>query len=177
MNARCLEHCDEITVMRAPGRRLAKFYPTTEADAIGYDETRVFDAHTVPLAGLQDVHGLVAKLLQLTDSMVVRGELIAGASANRIRRLVFPDKETGDEPTLRDVPRRWLALDCDGVDRPEHVRPHDLEACFDVVLERLPDPFKAAACIVQSNGPRTASRLAFVCGFGGGATGQWAPPS
>ena len=68
-----------------------------------------------------------------------------------MRRLAFPDKKTGDQPTLREAPHLWLALDFDGVARPEGVPADDLTLCASEAIRRLPGAFHEARCIVQAS--------------------------
>jgi len=85
------------------------------------------------------------------DCCAIRGELLAGETAVGIRRLLHPDKATGDLPTLRDVPRRWLALDVEGVELPPDVPASDLARCAAVAFTKLPAELQGAACIVQAS--------------------------
>ncbi len=141
---------DHITIMRAPGKRLAKLH-TADGECQDYDSPFRYDAAAVPVAGLQDVLELLRKLLPRHDRCVVRGELLAGGSATGIRRLVHTCNKTGDAPTLADVPRRWLALDWDGIARAESVPAADLERCGDIALEQMPKVFQRTACIIQAS--------------------------
>ena len=152
---------DYLTIMCAPGKRLAKLVHA-DGTVKDYDSPYRFNADAVPVSSLLDVADHLNRLLVQPDRCVVRGELVAGASARNIRRMVHADDETGDAPTLRDVSRRWLALDADGVARPDEVRADDLLACADAVIGLLPTRFHRAACIVQatgSHGIKPGSRL------------------
>lgn len=152
---------DALTVLHAPGRRLAKLlHPDGRAD--GYDRTRTLDGYTVPVADLAGILALLQRLLPRPECCIVRGELLAGDRAAGIRRLLYPDKDTGEPPTVRDVPRRWLALDMEGVALPPDVPAADLAGCACLALATLPAAFHAAACIVQasaSHGLRPDLRL------------------
>jgi hypothetical protein len=67
-----------------------------------------------------------------------------------VRRLLHPDPETGDAPTLREVPRRWVAGDVDGLPLPRGCDPRDLAACAAAALPALPAAFRCAELIVQA---------------------------
>src|SRR4051794_6660360 len=84
------------------------------------------------------------------DVAVVRGAILNPNHTVRVRRLLHADAETGDAPTLRDVPRWWLALDVDGLDVPPDTDPRDLAVCGRSVQHRLPSPFQNVACVVQA---------------------------
>lgn len=152
---------DALTVLHARGRRLAKLlYPDGRAD--GYDRTRRMDGYTVPVPDLAGLLVLLQRLLARPECCAIRGELLAGDRAAGIRRLLHPDMDTGDLPTLRDVPRRWLALDMEGVALPPDVPAADLAGCARIALATLPPAFHGCACIVQasaSHGLRPDLRL------------------
>ena len=152
---------DALTVLHAPGRRLAKLlHPDGRVD--GYDRTRTLDGYTVPVADLAGILAVLQRLLPRPECCVIRGELLAGDRAAGIRRLLYPDKDTGEPPSVRDVPRRWLALDMEGVALPPDVPAADLAGCACIALATLPAAFHAAACIVQasaSHGLRPDLRL------------------
>lgn len=140
-----------ITVLRARGSiRLAKRrHPDGRIE--DYDNARTLDGFTVPVPDLAAVLALLHRLVPRADCCAIRGELLAGETAVGIRRLLHPDKETGDLPTLRDVPRRWLALDVEGVELPPDVPASDLARCAAVAFTKLPAELQGAACIVQAS--------------------------
>ncbi len=142
---------DSITILRcARGLRLAKLI-RADGVIISYDDTRTFDAWTVPILGLADIGDLLTKIIYQPRVCVVRGDLTAGGYVRRMRRLLHQDKKTGDNPTLIDVPHLWLAIDVEGIKRPAHVDPADLHACAFDVLRHFPRAFRTAACIVQAS--------------------------
>lgn len=141
---------DSLTVLRSPWLRLAKRL-RADGGADGYDKAKTLDAFTMPVADLAGVEALLRRLLRHPDCCIIRGELIQGPHAKRIRRLLHPCKKTGELPTFRDVPRAWLALDLDGVPLPADVPAADLAHCGAVALAALPEAFHGAACIVQAS--------------------------
>jgi len=159
---------DSITVLRSqPGVRLAKSI-APDGTCADYDSAKHYRARSVPVSSLLDVGELLRELIPLSNRCVVRGEPIAGGNREYMRRLAYRDQDTGDDPTLAEQPRRWLALDADGIARPEHVKASDLVACGDLALELLPRPFQVAACIVQASAnhgikPGCRLRLWFWC--------------
>uniref|UniRef100_UPI0034A593D5 hypothetical protein n=1 Tax=Rhodovarius sp. TaxID=2972673 RepID=UPI0034A593D5 len=138
-----------ITLLRAKGPRLAK---TLHPGGIftPYGDARTFDMTEAPVASLEGLHGILAKLLPRPDLCVVRGAIADPARAHGVRRLLHPDPETGDLATLREVPRRWLALDLDGVPAPAGLHTADLAACLGVVRPLLPAGFQGAGLVVQT---------------------------
>ena len=141
---------DHMTVLRAHGKRLAKLH-AADGSCQDYDSAYHYDASAVPVAGIPDLMNVLRRLLPLSDRCVVRGRIIGADKAKKIRRLAVADAETGDVPTLVDVPRRWLAVDWDGIARPAHIAADDLWNCGDIVLDAMPAPFQQATCIIQAS--------------------------
>lgn len=142
---------DQLTVLRSRGRRLAKFI-TAEGTIIGYDSARTFDAEEITVASIDDLAGRLRWLAREPERCIVRGALAEPNFRTGIRRLVHPDPKTGEVPTLREVPRHWLALDFDALDRPQDIDATDITACGRIALRTLPTGFQDAACIVQATG-------------------------
>lgn len=153
---------DTITVIRARGkRRLAK---TIRADGsiADYDRAFLYDLAAHPVADLDDIARLLRRLLPRPDLCAVFGGIADPACTRGVRRLAYPDPDTGDQPTLCAVPHRWTALDLDGIERPELIPAADLVDCANLAIDRLPDAFRGARCIVQatsSHGIKPGCRL------------------
>ena len=142
---------DTITILRARRRRLAKLVHA-DGRIESYNSARTFDLISRPVADLAALADLLRKLLPRWDMAVVRGDILDFARACGVRRLLYADKETGDLPTLAEVPRRWIALDLEGIPCPPAVAAADLAACAAVALATLPAAFSKAACAVQASG-------------------------
>jgi hypothetical protein len=140
---------DSVTVLRC-ARQLRQSKIIRPNEIIDYSTAKTFDGFTATVGNLDDLGKLIARLMESPRLCVVRGELVAGRRAEGIRRLVHQDPETGEPPTLRDAPRRWLALDVEGVERPADVAAGDIEACARVALTRLPWGLQSAACVAQA---------------------------
>lgn len=158
---------DSITILRAHSRRLAKLI-LPDGTIEGYDHARTFDLIPHPVTGLGDVFNLLSRLVHRHDCAVVRGEPCGPVGSRGVRRLLFADAKTGDAATLREAPRRWLALDMEGIPLPANVPASDLSACAALALTTLPSPFAGADCIVQASGshgfkPDLRLRLWFWC--------------
>lgn len=156
---------DTLTILRARGRRLAKLI-AADGTIHGYDRAKTFDISTRSVANLGDLGDALAELLHRSDCAVVRGE--PTGPKNGVRRLLHPDPTTGELPTLRDVARRWLALDVEGIARPVALPAADLIGCGRLALTALPPVFYKADCIVQASGshgflPDLRLRLWFWC--------------
>ena len=152
---------DSVTVIRSRYLRLAKVIHA-DGRTQDYDQAKTIDFFSMPSNSLDDIHTLLIRLLPRPDCAVVFGGIVDPNRAQRVRRLAHPDPETGDQPTLCAVPRRWCALDMDGIERPADVPARDLAACAALAIERLPAAFHAARCIVQasaSHGIKPGCRL------------------
>jgi hypothetical protein len=101
------------------------------------------------VASLVDIELLLRQLAQRRDCAVVRGAIADQARTARVRRLLYRDPKAGDEPTLIDCPRRWLAIDIDHMARPPEVAASDLARCAAVTIAALPSAFHEVSVIVQ----------------------------
>jgi hypothetical protein len=142
---------ETITVLRVRGRRLAKLI-RADGTISDYDAGYRFDLIACPVADLDALHRLLDRLLHRPDCAVVRGVPIDPERCTGVRRLAHADPSTGDQPTLRDVPHQWAALDLDAVERPGSVPAADLPACADCAVRRLPDAFHGVRGIIQASG-------------------------
>jgi hypothetical protein len=140
---------ETITVIRARGRRLAKVI-RGDGTVEGYDSARRVDLVQLNIPNLLALELLLRWLERQQDCCVVRGGIADAARVCHVRRLLHADPKTGDIPTLRDVPRRWVAFDFDDVPRPENVAVSDLVACARVAIRALPKVFHDTACIAQA---------------------------
>ncbi|MEI6159720.1 MAG: hypothetical protein WCP77_07800 [Roseococcus sp.] len=143
-----------LTVLRSRGPRLAK---TLEADGTirAYGDARTFDLAAIPAACLGDLAAVLHQLLERPDLCVVRGAITDPGRVRSVRRLLHRCPQTGDEPTLREVPRHWVALDIDELPAPEGLDPRDLAGCAAAVRDVLPAPFHEAALLVQASASHT----------------------
>ncbi|WP_368418981.1 hypothetical protein [Rhodovarius sp.] len=138
-----------LVVLRSHGPRLAKtLHPGGTVTICG--GARTFDMAEVTVASLGDLYGILTKLAIRPDLCAVRAAIADRDHTHGVRRLFRPDPGTGDVATLREVPRRWVALDIDGIQAPAGLIASDLAACLGVVLPLLPAGFQGAALIVQA---------------------------
>jgi hypothetical protein len=140
---------------------LAKFWKL-DGTCQTYDAVRTFNLHPRPIADLGALAEILRGLLPARFACVLRGATTTGARVMGVRRLLHPDQKTGDAPTLREVPRRWVALDLDGIPLPVGSDPRDLAACAAAVRLHLPHAFRDAAAIIgatASHGIKPGARL------------------
>jgi hypothetical protein len=150
---------DSLTILRAHRRRLAKTI-RPNGDIEGYDQVRTVDLIEVPIGGLDDLLRRLRQLERRPDCAVVRGAIADPARTKGVRRLLYQDGD--DAPSLREAPRRWVALDFDDLPRPDWMDPQDLLGCAVVAIDTLPSEFSGARAIVQatsSHGLKPGIRL------------------
>lgn len=140
---------DTITVLRCARSKLLckRIRP---GEVVPYDETKIFDAWTYDVDGLDKLRELIENLIDAPRCAIVRGALINGPKAKGIRRLKDACPETGDQPTIADAPRRWLALDLEDMPLPEGIVITDITACAAVAITYLPPAFTGVRCIAQA---------------------------
>jgi hypothetical protein len=136
-----------LTLATARGRRLCKLRHA-DGTVEDYDRAKRLDLRTVTAHDLDALHRLLLDLLHRPDTCALRGAIANPARVQAVRRLLHRDPETGDDATLLDVPRAWLALDLDGLPLPAEIHPHDLAGCGRVARLALPPAFHTAACII-----------------------------
>lgn len=149
-----------ITILRARGRYLCK--RIRPGKVIAYDEAKIFDLHPREVRDLHHLADLLGRLALRRDCCVLRGEPVDMDRLRGVRRLLHPDPEAGEIPTLRDVPRSWCALDVDSLPLPDDQDARDLIGCARHVIATLPACLHGAACIVQataSHGIKPGARM------------------
>lgn len=169
-----------LTVAEAgPSRILAK-RRHADGTVTDYDTVRTVNLYPETVTGLAGLHALLLRLLDEPRCCVLRGEPVTGGPMRRVRRLLHPCPHTGDAPTLQEVPRKWTAVDLDGIDLPDGIEPRDLAACARAARRVLPPEFRNAAAIVQAtagHGIKTGARLRWWAWLSrpttGAALGAW----
>jgi len=120
------------------------------------------------IESLQDFAKALDWLADQPRMFVIRGQLLPGLSGWQ-RRLLYP--RGGDPATIECPPRRWIALDLDGVDVPQGLGAPDklAEAGHHIRDQLLPATFRGVRCVASATastgrkGPTIARlRLFFV---------------
>jgi hypothetical protein len=132
-----------VTVWRSPLVLAKQITPGNITAASG---AKHFDAESLAIADLNALRDLIATLLDDPHACIVRGALLDPTHTKHIRRLLH-----GEHATLREEPRRWVAIDCEGVQRPDHIPATDVGRCARHVISNLPAAFHHARCIVQAS--------------------------
>jgi hypothetical protein len=150
-----------LTIVEAHGAILAKRW-LPDGTCQQYDRARTVSLHAQPVADLAALADMLHVWLRAPRFCIVRAEPIDSTRTVRVRRLLHPCPVTGEAPTLREVARRWVAIDVDSVPVPSGTDLRDLAACARAVLPCLPHAFRDAACIVNataSHGIKPGVRL------------------
>ncbi len=150
-----------VTICEAHGAILAKRIAADSA-TLPYDRARTVTLHPWSVSHLAGLADVLRQMLAAPRCCILRGEPVTGERMERVRRLLHADPATGDSATLREVPRRWVAVDLDSVPLPEGTEPRDLSACARAVRCYLPHAFRDATAIVQAtagHGIKPGARL------------------
>jgi hypothetical protein len=145
----------------APGLIFAKRW-RADGTCVPYDNARRVNLRPVLLRDLNALAALLERMQARPRFCLVRAAIADAARVARVRRLLHRCPETGEAPTLIEIPRRWVAIDVDGLALPAGVAPSDLAACARVVRAVLPPAFRDAAAIVAataSHGLKPGARL------------------
>lgn len=156
INAACA-----LTIVEAEGRILAKRWHAN-GTCEQYDRARTVNLHAHPVVDLAALADVLRDMLTQPRRCIVRGAPIDAARTMGVRRLVHPDTDTAEAPTLREVARQWVAVDLDSVAMPPGTDARDLAACARIVRRVLPAAFRDAAAIVTataSHGIKPGARL------------------
>lgn len=140
-----------MTILHTPGRRLAKRI-SQSGIVSGYEGAKHFNLTERPLSGLDELAEALTWLLPRPAYAVVRGAVADPARVTGVRRLIHPCPHSGEQPTLQEAPRRWLALDLDGLPLPVGTDVRDLASCGAHARLSLPAAFHAPRCIVAASG-------------------------
>lgn len=132
----------------------------------GYGNAKHYRAESWPVYGFASLTRRLDALFLASTSFLIRGEPMPGTPLARCRRLLHPDRETGEPATFADVPRRWLLLDFDTVKAPEGLDPMSGQAAALHLRSLLPGDFAEASfwwSYTSSAGfkPELRMRLAF----------------
>jgi hypothetical protein len=104
-----------------------------------YDKESHFAVEIVELASFADLAAALTRLVSDRHAFVIRGTPLAGINLNHTRRLLHRDPRTGDEPTFKPQPRRWVAIDMDHINCPIIIDPvTDPDGAIEYLIGLLP---------------------------------------
>jgi predicted P-loop ATPase len=143
---------DSITVLQHPTALATKRHhnlgSTIKTDP--YGDGKYFKCEVVPLANLAELYELLKVLATDSRAFCIRGEPVPGRDLERIRRTKKP--KDGEPAGFREVPRRWMMLDVDSLDKNFKADWGTVEGCqaaADKLLGQLPMELRTAGYIWQ----------------------------
>lgn len=140
-----LSGADVITVLHSTGPRLTKVWDAGGIQA--YEDARQFRVAEHPVAGIRELHTLLARLESDPQACIVRGRWVGAARSAEL----FPDERLRPGHTLRrkelfpDRPLRMVLIDVDSYQPMLYdpvAEPED--AAREFILDRLPAAFHRA---------------------------------
>jgi len=142
---------DTLPVLRSADGALAK---RVEADGslVGFSAGRWFTGlRALSVAGFDDLADALDDVSRNPREAVVRGRFRQETAGRRFRRMSDRARH-GNDVTFEPAPRRWIALDIDGVDEPAGITfAAEPEAGVEYVRDHLlPEAFEGAACWWQA---------------------------
>ena len=140
---------ETLTVIRAPKLWLAKRVSPNRTEQ--YSKAKHLDFTTEPVADLDALAAVLRRLIADPRAAVIRGELLDPTRSRHVRRLLHTDRKTGETPNCHAVPRQWVALDVEGIERPADMAVTDLAGCAAIAIAALPAAFHGVRCIVQAS--------------------------
>jgi hypothetical protein len=146
----------DVTILTAPGRRLAKrITPTGIED---YDGALLFEPDARRLDGIDDLPDLLEELAARSDTCVIRALLKAEFAARPLvlRRIHdAPDRARPGHTIVAPfvaVPRSWAMIDIEPATCPPWIDPTDPVLVGGWLRRQLPEPFQMARCVAQLSG-------------------------
>jgi hypothetical protein len=96
---------DTLTVLHSVNRRYAtkritRNTKTGEIKNRSYDREHHFRVESIPVGGFAELCATLTRLTALPLAFVIRGAPVAGINLSYARRLLHPDKNSGDAATF-----------------------------------------------------------------------------
>jgi hypothetical protein len=142
---------DRLTVLTSVNRRLASKTFSQKKDGTiqnrSYGNEKYFSVTAIEVAGIGELARALEGLSRNPHAFVVRGEPLPGIDRKRTRRLLHPDRKTGEPATFTEAPRRWALVDVDEIACPAAIDPKsDPEDAVEHVIGLLPAELHDAWC-------------------------------
>ena len=142
---------DRLTVLTSVNRRLASKTFSQKKDGTiqnrSYGNEKYFSVTAIEVAGIGELAPALEGLSRNPHAFIVRGEPLPGIDRKRTRRLLHPDRKTGEPATFTEAPRRWALVDVDKIACPAAIDPKsDPEDAVEHVIGLLPAELHDAWC-------------------------------
>lgn len=143
---------DTLTIVRSRSGVLTKRIAASPQGwrITPFSAGRWYSGHEREVDGLATMAGVLQRCVVCPSAAIVRGALRPGVDRSRCRRL-SDRAQHGEDVTFDPRPRRWLAIDVDGLEEPSGcVFAAEPEDGIEHALECLPEPFQDASCWWQA---------------------------
>jgi hypothetical protein len=142
---------DTLTVLTSVGGALAsKIFSRGKDGRIknkSYGNAKHFAVATVDVEGIAELARALERTSRNRQAFIIRGEPLDGINRRHARRLLYPDKKTGEPATLTERPRHWFLVDGDAIPCPAAIDPiSDPEGAVEHVIGLLPPELHDATC-------------------------------
>ena len=142
---------DQLTVLiSVSGKHAGKNFSRGKDGGIrnrSYGNEKCFRVHITEVNGIAELGRALATIASNQFAFVIRGAPLPGINLKRARRLLRPDKKSGDPATFKEVPRYWLLVDVDHIVCPAAIDPKsDPTGAVEYVLGLLPAELHVATC-------------------------------
>ena len=111
----------------------------------------LFDLEEYTVCSLTELSSLLTVLEDNPNKFVVRGSLIEGRPANKIRRTGKSDRYNHPESNFNPASRQWCLIDIDGLDLPTRFTDiaNQQEDIIRYTVSKLPEEFREVDCHYQ----------------------------
>jgi hypothetical protein len=147
---------DTVTLLRAASKQtLAKIW-RPDGSIKPAACVKWFMGKELAIAAVEDICRVLDAVENRPSIAFVKEALAPGTDPRRLRRMTVAgvDKRTREpfKAGLIVIPRRWIALDIEGLPRPTSIDFRDGDALANHARNLLPSEFKGAACVWQMSG-------------------------
>jgi hypothetical protein len=139
-----------LTILSSRGKFATKQFTRSSDGKINnrtYDKEIYFAVESIPINGVHETARELERAAGNPFGFVIRGEPLPNINRARCRRLLHPDKKSGDPAAFREEPRHHFIVDVDHILCPASVDPRgDPEGAVEYVIGLLPPELYDATC-------------------------------
>lgn len=145
----------QVTLLRSKSNPLAKKW-NTDGDIVPVANATWFEARELSCDSLTKIQHVLTAIEQRSHVALVKEAIAPGANHKRLRRkcVAGVDKYTSEHypAGLVVVPKSWIVVDIENLDRPISIDYRDGTALASHARSALPAEFNRAACVWQLSG-------------------------
>jgi hypothetical protein len=128
-------------------KRITRNPKTGEIKNRSYDREHHFRVEIIPVADFTALCDALGRLTREPFAFVVRGAPVPGINLAYTRRLLHPDKKSGDPATFTAAPQHWFAIDMDHIAAAVLTDPAaDADSAIEYLIGLLPGELADASC-------------------------------